>query len=73
MDFLLDRSRTEKYVPIMKTTKKAFRAYLNRTCAGIKHAHGRFAQRTRGYGDYLYAQDRDRFNVDFAAWIASLA
>lgn len=44
---------------------KAFREYLNATCAeGPKHRERQFHQRTRGYGDYLYAQDRERFDVE---------
>lgn len=35
-----------------------------------RHRNGRFHQRTRGYGDYLYAQDRDKFMVDLREWLA---
>lgn len=53
-------------------TKKTFREELNRDCSGTtNHRHGKFAQRTRPYGDYLYAQDREKFNVDYAEWIQS--
>lgn len=52
----------------MNTTKKAYREYLNRTCAETLHRCGPYAQRSRGYGDYLYAQDREKFNVDYSAW-----
>ena len=50
----------------MKLTKKAFIEELNR--AGYKHRHGRYHNRVRPYGTYLYAQDRDKFNVDYAEW-----
>lgn len=53
-------------------TKKAFREFLNREHVGdSKHKHDRFQQRTRSYGDYLYAQDREKFNVEYAEWCAS--
>jgi hypothetical protein len=36
---------------------------------GPNHKHGRYEQRTRPYGDYLYAQDREKFEVDYAEWL----
>lgn len=57
----------------VKPTKKAFRDHLNRLHADTpNHRHNRYQQRTRPYGDYLYAQDRDKFNVEFTEWAASL-
>lgn len=54
----------------MKKTKKAFREHLNTLYADSKkHEHLRFHQRTRGYGDYLYFQDREKFNVEYAEWL----
>lgn len=51
-------------------TIKAFREHLNRQYAGGEnHRHERFQQRTRGYGDYLYRQDREKFNVELAEWL----
>ncbi len=51
-------------------TKKAFREWLNKEYADSSpHRHNRFHQRTRGYGDYLYNQDRDKFNVEYAEWL----
>ena len=47
---------------------KAFRAHLN-ALPGEPHRHGRFRQKTRLYGDYLYAQDRDKFMVDLRGWL----
>jgi hypothetical protein len=44
---------------------KAFRELLNKTYTGHPHAHNRYRQRTRWYGDYLYAQDRDKFEYEF--------
>lgn len=53
-------------------TIKAFREHLNRTCAGTElHQHGRFRQKTRGYGDYLYHQDREKFDVELAEWLTA--
>lgn len=46
-----------------------YRNYLNFTHTGIKHRNGRFQQRTRAYGDYLYHQDRDKFIADMCAWL----
>jgi hypothetical protein len=51
-------------------TKKAFREYLNQL-GGENHRNGVYQQRTRPYGDYLYFQDRDKFDVDYAEWIAT--
>ena len=52
-------------------TKKAFREYLN-----TKHANsenwkgtGNQGQRKRGYGDYLYSQDKVRFDMEYHEWI----
>jgi hypothetical protein len=49
---------------------KRFRDYLNRLDIGdSKHRHLNFRQRTRLYGDYLYFQDRDKFNVELAQFL----
>lgn len=48
-------------------TIKAFREYLNAKFANTANwQHNRFHQSTRGYGDYLYFQDRAKFNVELA-------
>lgn len=48
-------------------TIKAFREYMNQKCAGgTKHVHGAYHQTSRGYGDYLYYQDRAKFDVELA-------
>lgn len=52
-------------------TIKRFREYLNSLDDGVKHRHFRFQQRTRKYGDYLYAQDREKFMVDLQEWLAT--
>jgi hypothetical protein len=53
-------------------TIKRFREYLNaQDNSGYKHRHFRFQQRTRKYGDYLYAQDREKFMVDLQEWLTT--
>ena len=45
-------------------TIKAFREYLNAKHAGTANwKNNGFQQRVRGYGDYLYRQDRAMFDV----------
>lgn len=52
-------------------TIKSFREYLNAKFAGSDpHQHERFHQRSRGYGDYLYHQDRYKFDVELADALA---
>lgn len=50
---------------------KSFRLHLNALPATAKHRHGPYHQRTRSYGDYLYAQDRDKFMVDLREWLTN--
>ena len=46
-------------------TIKAFREYLNAKFADSANwKHDRYHQSTRGYGDYLYFQDRAKFDVE---------
>lgn len=59
----------------MKTkqpTRAAFRRHLNAIDAAsarpISHREGRYRQKSRLYGDYLYHQDRERFEVEYAEW-----
>lgn len=47
---------------------KEFRHHLN-TMAGNPHRNGRYQQKTRQYGDYLYHQDREKFMVDLREWL----
>lgn len=54
---------------------KRFREHLNALPQYAKH-HNKvgkvvYQQRTRKYGDYLYAQDREKFMVDLAEWLAT--
>lgn len=54
-------------VALPRGTIKRFRAYLNAKFVGTpNHKHNAFQQKTRGYGDYLYSQDREKFNVELA-------
>ena len=53
----------------MKKTFKQFREHLNKECQGTIHKHNRYNQRSREYGDYLYFQDRDKFDVLFNEWL----
>jgi hypothetical protein len=78
-----DKAVKRVYIETMKTTKKAFREHLNQQdLAGRKaiaeagsivdplHRNGRYQQRTRLYGDYLYSQDRAMFDHEFEQWKA---
>ena len=49
----------------MDKTRKEFKEFLNKEDQGHKHKNGRFGQRKRLYGDYLWSQDRDQFEVDY--------
>lgn len=37
-----------------------------------KHANGRYRQRSRPYGDYLYHEDRLKFEADYIEWLSNL-
>lgn len=57
----------------MKTKRKRgdvsrFKAHLN-SLPGNHHHNGRYRQRVRKYGDYLYTQDMDRFFVELDEWL----
>lgn len=52
----------------MDKTKKNFRLLLDNWYNGIIHKHKLYRQRTRGYGSYLYSQDKDKFNMLFELW-----
>ena len=49
-----------------KLTRAEYRRLLNAQDCGTNHRHNRFRQMTRKYGDYLYHQDREKFEVDYA-------
>lgn len=52
----------------MKRTMASFRRKLNDWYKGRYHQHNSYRQVKRDYGDYLYFQDRGRFDVMFAIW-----
>ncbi len=53
----------------MKKTFKQFREYLNNEHKGIMHRNWQYNQKVRDYGDYLYFQDRDKFDMLFNEWL----
>ena len=55
----------------MNKSKKNFRLTLNNGYNGIKHKNGIYGQVKRSYGDYLYYQDRVRFNMLFELWLVT--
>lgn len=68
---------TGSEVKLPRGTIKSFREYLNEKFRGTgvnhySHGGGRhiYQQRTREYGDYLYHQDREKFNVELADALA---
>jgi hypothetical protein len=64
--------KTEEPI-IRRGDVKRFREYLNEHFRDTpKHQNGRYQQKTRPYGDYLYAQDRDMFQFEMREWLASL-
>jgi hypothetical protein len=54
-------------------TKKEFREYLNslNDPSVNPHKNGKYQQRTRRYGDYLYHQDRDKFEATYREWLTN--
>lgn len=68
----LTRGAVQEYCTYMKRGLiKAFREYLNAKCAGgTLHKHGRYHQLTSGYGDYLYRQDRAKFDYELGEALA---
>ena len=52
-----------------KSCRTWFRKHLNEINADTaNHKNGRYEQKTRPYGDYLYYQDRERFEMEFYEW-----
>lgn len=55
-------------------TRADYRRYLNALYPNAsevsgKGANGRYRPTKRAYGDYLYAQDREMFEVNYQEWI----
>lgn len=56
-------------VPIKRGDIKRFRELMNETYRDApKHQHFRYQQLTRGYGDYLYSQDNEKFMFELQEW-----
>ena len=56
-------------------TRKQFRDYLNEKFPAnpaTNHKNGRYQQKTRAYGDYLWHQDRSMFEADYQEHLAKL-
>lgn len=55
----------------MKKTFKQFRELLNAQSRkyNYKHKNGKYHQQNRDAGDYLYFQDRPKFDFYFRAWV----
>lgn len=76
---LADRAREQHNPTPTRAQIRSFREYLNKKHADTKHKNRRYEQKTRAYGDYLYAQDRAMFDVElesalggdarFADWV----
>ena len=56
---------------VKRGTIASFRRYLNEKYAYSEpHKYERYHQRSREYGDYLYHQDRNKFNVELQEALA---
>ena len=47
-------------------TRAEYRRLLNELDTKVRYRNNRYQQRSRKYGDYLYHQDREKFEVDYA-------
>ncbi len=72
-------SKLQSGTPAMRCRKeiqrgdiKRYREILNAKYPGQRHKHNRHHQIRRPYGDYLYAQDRDKFLRDMCEWLPTL-
>jgi hypothetical protein len=54
---------------IRKGDVQRYRDHLNAQDDGRKWRNFRRGQRVRKYGDYLYAQDREKFMVELREWL----
>lgn len=52
----------------MKKTKKNFRLTLDQWYNGTIYKNNIYGQRKRGYGSYLYAQDKTMFDILYDKW-----
>ena len=72
-------SKLQSGTPAMRCRKeiqrgdiKRYREFLNAKYPGQRHKHNRHHQISRPYGDYLYAQDHDKFLRDMCEWLPTL-
>lgn len=73
-----DRIPTQRLgmIPVLRCRKaitlldiQRFRAFLNQSDHQPVWSNGRHHQITRPYGDYLFAQDRDKFMAELSEWL----
>lgn len=55
----------------MKKTKQNFKLTLDNWYNGTTWKNYAYGQRKRGYGSYLYSQDKIMFNLLFEKWEVS--
>jgi hypothetical protein len=73
---------SQPFAPVPRSrsalSRAAFRRFLNeqdlaeraaKPTQDTRHVHGRYHQQKRLYGDYLYHQDREKFDVDYQEWL----
>ncbi len=53
-------------VKVKRGGNKAFREYLNTLYPELKYRNWAYGNRTRWYGDYLFAQDRAMFDENIS-------
>lgn len=53
---------------IMDKTKKNFKLTLDNWYNGTRYRNKIYHQYKRGYGSYLYTQDKVKFNILFNLW-----
>jgi len=59
------RASTDGEATLPRGTIKSFREYLNAKFGKCEpHINGRYQQKKRMYGDYIYNQDREQFMVE---------
>lgn len=60
------------YINMKRETITAFKKYLNEKYPAINglYKNNQYGNKTRNYGDYLYAQDREMFNANLTSTLA---
>ncbi len=69
----VDRANNPHRMKTKRMDVKLYREKLNRdsTSGPMWLGRGNRGQRKRPYGDYLYAQDRAKFECELGEWIAA--